>query len=38
MNKVRVEVPDYNISPDKIIGYQKIGLRMISDINLDDNF
>ena len=38
MNKVRVAVQESNVSPNKLIGYQEIGLHMIFDIKLGENF
>ena len=38
MNKVRTEVQESNFSPNKLIGHQEIGLRMIFDIKLGENF
>ena len=38
MNKARVAVQEYNVSPNKLISDQEIGLQMISDINLGENF
>ena len=38
MNKVRVAVQEYNVSPDKLIGHQDIGLHMIFYIKLGKNF
>ena len=38
MNKVIVLVQEYNVSPEKFIGHQEIGLHMIFDIKLSENF
>ena len=38
MNKVRVALQEYNVSPEKFIGHQEIGLHMIFDIKLGENF
>jgi hypothetical protein len=38
MEKVRVAVQESNTTPDKLIGYQEIGLHMIFDIKLRENF
>ena len=38
MNKVIVAVQKSNVSPDKLIGHQEIGLNMIFDIKLGENF
>ena len=38
MNKVRVAVQESNVSPDKWIGHQEIGIHMIFDIKLAENF
>ena len=38
MNKVRVAVQESNVSPKKLIGYQEIGMHMIFDINLGEDF
>ena len=38
MNKVIVAVPEYNVSPEKLIIHQEIGLHMIFDIKLGENF
>ena len=38
MNKVRLVVQESNFSPEKLIGHQEIGLYMIFDIKLGDNF
>ena len=38
MNKVIVEVQESNVSPDKSIGNQEIGLHMIFDIEPGENF
>ena len=37
-NKVRVAVQESNTPPEKLIGYQKIGLHMIFDIKLSKIF
>ena len=38
MNKVRLAVQESNVSPEKIIVHQEIGLRMIFDIKLGGKF
>ena len=38
MNKVRLAIQEYNVSPEKLIGHQEIGLHMIFDIKLGENF
>ena len=38
MNKLRVAVQEYNVSPNKLIGHQDIGLHMIFDIKPGENF
>ena len=38
MNKVRLAVQESNVSPKKNIGHQEIGLHMIFDIKLGENF
>ena len=38
MNKVRVPVQESNVSTEKLIGHQEIGLHIIFDIKLDENF
>ena len=38
MNKVRVAVQESNVSPDKLIVHQEIGMHMIFDIKLGENF
>ena len=38
MNKVRVAVQESNVSPKNLIGHQEIGLHMIFDIKLGENF
>ena len=38
MNKVRVSVQESNVSPDKLIVHQEIGMHMIFDIKLGENF
>ena len=38
MNKVRVAVQEFNVFPEKLIGHQEIGLHMIFDIKLGENF
>ena len=38
MNKVRVAVQESSVSPEKLIGHQEIGLNMIFDIKLGENF
>ena len=38
MNKVRVAVQEYNFYPNKSICHQEIGLNMIFDIKLGENF
>ena len=38
MNKVRVAKRESNVSTYKLIGHQEIGLHMIFDIKLGENF
>ena len=38
MNKVRVAVQESNVSPGKMICHQEIGMHMIFDIKLGENF
>ena len=38
MNKVKGAVSESFITPDKLIGYQEIGLYMIFDVKLGENF
>ena len=38
MNKVRVAVQESSVSPEKLIGHQEIGLHIIFDIKLGENF
>ena len=38
MNKLRISVQEYNVYPNKFIGYQEIGLHIIFDIKLGKNF
>ena len=38
MNKVIVAVQESNFSTEKLIGHQEIGLHMIFDIKLGENF
>ena len=38
MNKVRVAVQESNVSPEKLISHQEIGLHIIFDINIGENF
>ena len=38
MNKVIVLVQEYNVSPEKFIGHQEIGLHMIFDIKVGEKF
>ena len=38
MNKVRVADQESNVSPEKMFGHQEIGLHMIFDIKLYENF
>ena len=38
MNKVRISVKESNVSPEKLIAYQEIGLNTIFDIKLGKNF
>ena len=38
MNKLRVAVQESNVSPNKLIGHKEIGLQMIFDIKLGENF
>ena len=38
MNKVRQAVQESNVSPEKLIGHQEIGLHMIFDIKIGENF
>ena len=37
-NKVKIAVQESNVSPKKLISNQEIGLHMIFDINLGENF
>ena len=37
MNRVRLTVQEYNVSPKKLIGHQEIGLHMIFDIKIGEN-
>ena len=37
-NKVIVAVQESNVSPEKLIGHQEIGLHMIFDMKLGENF
>ena len=37
-NKLRLAVQESNVSLDKLIGHQEIGLHIIFDINIGENF